>query len=197
MVVPIVSKRRAKRFRLVVDFRPLNKITKKVSNSLPKIEVQLDRARCMKFFISFNLHSGFDYLACTGETGRLFTFTTPFGVAYSLSKAPKGWCNTPSLFSMRQIHEVLQKVGIWPDHSMRWIDDTVLMASSLKELYDILEKYFKRIKQLNLRLNIDKCNLLGLNVEFCRKTLDGEGVDTTTLTLRSYSLDQTHNTYTS
>eukprot|EP00924_Labyrinthula_sp_SR-Ha-C_P007313 augustus_masked-scaffold_8-processed-gene-14.99-mRNA-1 protein AED:1.00 eAED:1.00 QI:0/0/0/0/1/1/5/0/886 len=76
---------------------------------------------------------------------------------------------------MRQIHEVLQSVGSWPDYSMQWIDDTVLMTSSLKELYDILERYLKRIRQLNLRLNVDKCKLLGLSADFCGRTLDGEG----------------------
>eukprot|EP00924_Labyrinthula_sp_SR-Ha-C_P010528 augustus_masked-scaffold_70-processed-gene-0.106-mRNA-1 protein AED:1.00 eAED:1.00 QI:0/0/0/0/1/1/3/0/556 len=159
MAVLVVPEKGPKKFRLVVDFHPLNRITQKVSNSLPKIEVQLLRARKMKFFGSFDLFSGFDYLPCTMETGRLFTFTTPSGVAYSFKGAPQGWSNTPSLFSMRQIYDVLLKAEIWPRNCMQWIDDTVIMATSQEELFKILERYLKRIAELNLRLNVDKCHL--------------------------------------
>eukprot|EP00924_Labyrinthula_sp_SR-Ha-C_P007362 maker-scaffold_24-snap-gene-0.13-mRNA-1 protein AED:0.39 eAED:0.40 QI:0/0/0/0.5/1/1/2/0/835 len=166
MAVLVVPKKGPKKFRLVVDFRPLNKITQEVRNSLPKIEVQLLRAREMKFFSSFDLLSGFDYLPCTMETGR---------VAYSFKGAPQGWNNTLSLFSMRQIYDVLVKAGIWPRNCMQWIDDTVIMAGSLEELFKILERYLKRIEELNLRLNVDKCHLVGLFATFCGRKVDGSG----------------------
>eukprot|EP00924_Labyrinthula_sp_SR-Ha-C_P007119 augustus_masked-scaffold_8-processed-gene-9.19-mRNA-1 protein AED:1.00 eAED:1.00 QI:0/0/0/0/1/1/7/0/774 len=143
----------SKKFRLVADFRPLNKITKKVSNSLPKIKVQLLRARKMSFFSSFDLLSGFDYFPCTMETGRLFTLTT----------------------SMHQIYDVLLKAETWPRNYMQWIDDTVFMVRSLEELFTILEKYLRRIEELNLRLNVDKCHLVGSFATFCGRKVDGSG----------------------
>eukprot|EP00924_Labyrinthula_sp_SR-Ha-C_P013616 snap_masked-scaffold_5-processed-gene-8.34-mRNA-1 protein AED:0.46 eAED:0.46 QI:0/-1/0/1/-1/1/1/0/784 len=96
MSVLVVPKKGPKRFRLVVDFRPLNRVTKKVTNTLPKIEVQLDRVKGNNFFAGFDLLSGFDYLACEKQAGEYFTFTTPWGVSYSFLGAPQGWCNTPS-----------------------------------------------------------------------------------------------------
>eukprot|EP00924_Labyrinthula_sp_SR-Ha-C_P014498 snap_masked-scaffold_94-processed-gene-0.6-mRNA-1 protein AED:1.00 eAED:1.00 QI:0/-1/0/0/-1/1/1/0/95 len=95
----------------------------------------------MNYFSSFDLLSGFNYLRCDKAVLKLFTFVTPWEVAYSFRGAPQGWCNTPALFSMRQIHQVLTPAGLWPKNSMQWIDDTVLMSPTFKGLLKILEKY--------------------------------------------------------
>eukprot|EP00924_Labyrinthula_sp_SR-Ha-C_P016106 augustus_masked-scaffold_4-processed-gene-19.9-mRNA-1 protein AED:1.00 eAED:1.00 QI:0/0/0/0/1/1/4/0/788 len=165
MSVLVVPKKGPKKFGLVVDFRPLNNITTRVSNTLPLIEFQISRARNKKLFSSFDLLSGFDYLPAKGSSSEYFTFTTPWGVAYSFCGSPEGWCNTPSLFSMRQITDVLEPCNLWPEKAMQWIDDTIPMADSLDEMYSILERYLKRIQAMKLRLSIEK---------FIRKLVTGE-----------------------
>eukprot|EP00924_Labyrinthula_sp_SR-Ha-C_P012033 augustus_masked-scaffold_26-processed-gene-2.4-mRNA-1 protein AED:1.00 eAED:1.00 QI:0/0/0/0/1/1/3/0/425 len=77
MSMLVVPKKGPKKFRLVVDFRPLNKIIQRVNNTLPRIELQLNRVRGNKFFAGFDLLSDFDYLACEEQAGQYFTFTTP------------------------------------------------------------------------------------------------------------------------
>eukprot|EP00924_Labyrinthula_sp_SR-Ha-C_P007807 augustus_masked-scaffold_28-processed-gene-3.91-mRNA-1 protein AED:1.00 eAED:1.00 QI:0/0/0/0/1/1/3/0/505 len=147
----VVPKKGLKKFCLVVDFRPLNKVTLKVDNTLPLIDLQLDRIRGNSYFCGFDLLSGFDYLACDKQAGKYFTFTTPWGVVYSFLGAPQGWCNTPSLFSMRQISEVLQPAGLWPKHSLQWIDDSIIMGGgSLNDSYDNTEKFMKQIQRNQL-----------------------------------------------
>eukprot|EP00924_Labyrinthula_sp_SR-Ha-C_P005510 augustus_masked-scaffold_62-processed-gene-0.16-mRNA-1 protein AED:1.00 eAED:1.00 QI:0/-1/0/0/-1/1/1/0/2107 len=171
----VVPKKGPKKFRLVVDFRPLNKVTLKVDNTLPLIDLQLDRIRGNSYFCGFDLLSGFDYLACDKQAGKYFTFTTPWGVAYSFLGAPQGWCNTPSLFSMRQISEVLQPAGLWPKYSLQWIDDSIIMGGSLSDLYDNTEKFMKQIRRKQLRLNIDKCDLVNRELVFCGRKFNAKG----------------------
>eukprot|EP00924_Labyrinthula_sp_SR-Ha-C_P012098 snap_masked-scaffold_26-processed-gene-3.62-mRNA-1 protein AED:1.00 eAED:1.00 QI:0/-1/0/0/-1/1/1/0/106 len=96
----------------------------------------------MNYFSTFDLLSGFDYLPCDKASGRLFTFVTSWGFAYSFRGAPQGWCNNPALFSMRQIHQALTPTGLRPKNSMQWIDDTVLMSPTFEGLLKILEKIF-------------------------------------------------------
>eukprot|EP00924_Labyrinthula_sp_SR-Ha-C_P002389 snap_masked-scaffold_16-processed-gene-2.6-mRNA-1 protein AED:1.00 eAED:1.00 QI:0/-1/0/0/-1/1/1/0/2052 len=175
MSVLVVPKKGPKRFRLVVDFRPLNDVTQKVNNTLPRIELQLDRVRGNKWFAGFDLLSGFDYLACEPQAGEYFTFTTPWGVAYSFYGAPQGWCNTPSLFSMRQIEEVLMQIDLWPDKALQWIDDTIIMGQNMSELYSNMEKFLKQIKKKNLRLNLDMCELVSHTLTFCGREFTKEG----------------------
>eukprot|EP00924_Labyrinthula_sp_SR-Ha-C_P008557 augustus_masked-scaffold_32-processed-gene-3.36-mRNA-1 protein AED:1.00 eAED:1.00 QI:0/-1/0/0/-1/1/1/0/1737 len=175
MSVLVVPKKGPKKFRLVVDFRPLNKITQRVNNTLPRIELQLNRVRANKFFAGFDLLSGFDYLACEEQAGQYFTFTTPWGMAYSFLGAPQGWCNTPSLFSMRQIGEVLTPIGLWPHKALQWIDDSIIMGESINELYSNVESFLRQIQSKKLRLNIDKCELVANNLVFCGRSFDKDG----------------------
>eukprot|EP00924_Labyrinthula_sp_SR-Ha-C_P004884 snap_masked-scaffold_1-processed-gene-15.23-mRNA-1 protein AED:0.47 eAED:0.47 QI:0/-1/0/1/-1/1/1/0/1610 len=175
MSVMVVPKKGPKRFRLVVDFRPLNSITKRVSNTLPKLDLQFNRARGRKLYAAFDLLSGFDYLKCTEQAGKYFTFTTPWGIAYSFNGAPQGWCNTPSLFNMRQIEEVLIPSKLWPHHSMQWIDDTTIMAEDVDELQQYVDQYLTQISKKNLRINIDKCHLIAEEVVFCGRKLNKNG----------------------
>eukprot|EP00924_Labyrinthula_sp_SR-Ha-C_P016790 augustus_masked-scaffold_6-processed-gene-14.67-mRNA-1 protein AED:1.00 eAED:1.00 QI:0/-1/0/0/-1/1/1/0/137 len=65
MSVMVVPKKGPKRFHLVVDFRPLNSITKRVSNTLPKLGLQFNRARGKSYNATFDFLSGFNYLKCT------------------------------------------------------------------------------------------------------------------------------------
>eukprot|EP00924_Labyrinthula_sp_SR-Ha-C_P002666 snap_masked-scaffold_13-processed-gene-3.31-mRNA-1 protein AED:1.00 eAED:1.00 QI:0/-1/0/0/-1/1/1/0/853 len=90
MSVLVVPKKGPKKYRLVVDFRPLNAITTRVSNTLPLIDLQISRAKGKKLFSSYDLLSGFDYLPTKGESSEYFTFTTPWGVAYSFCGSPQG-----------------------------------------------------------------------------------------------------------
>eukprot|EP00924_Labyrinthula_sp_SR-Ha-C_P010159 maker-scaffold_66-snap-gene-0.74-mRNA-1 protein AED:0.92 eAED:0.92 QI:0/0/0/1/0/0/2/0/501 len=175
MSVLVVPKKGSKKFRLVVDFKPLNKITQRVKNTLPRIELQLNRVRGNKFFAGFNLLSGFDYMACEEQAGQYFTFTTPWGMAYSFLGAPQGWCITQSLFSMRQIGEVLTPIGLWPHKALQWIDDSIIMGESIDELYSNAESLLRQIQSKKLRLNIDKCELVANNLVFCGRSFDKGG----------------------
>eukprot|EP00924_Labyrinthula_sp_SR-Ha-C_P003155 augustus_masked-scaffold_15-processed-gene-0.43-mRNA-1 protein AED:1.00 eAED:1.00 QI:0/0/0/0/1/1/2/0/2053 len=172
MSMLVMPKKGPKRFRLVVDFRPLNRITKKVSNTLPKIELQLDRVKGNVHFCGFDLLSGFDYLACKEQAGEFFTFKTPWGVSYSFLGAPQGWCNTPSLFSMRQIEEVLMPSGLWPRKAMQWIDDSIIMGGTMQELYDNTSKFLVQIQRKELRLNVEKCELVADKLTFCGREVN-------------------------
>eukprot|EP00924_Labyrinthula_sp_SR-Ha-C_P008363 snap_masked-scaffold_11-processed-gene-10.30-mRNA-1 protein AED:1.00 eAED:1.00 QI:0/-1/0/0/-1/1/1/0/82 len=82
--------------------------------------MQLARIRNMRFFSSLDLLSEFNYLVSTLYTGngKAFYVHDSIGGSVQLPEAPQGWCNTPSLFTMCQIHEVLQKVGAWSENSM-------------------------------------------------------------------------------
>eukprot|EP00924_Labyrinthula_sp_SR-Ha-C_P012032 snap_masked-scaffold_26-processed-gene-2.29-mRNA-1 protein AED:1.00 eAED:1.00 QI:0/0/0/0/1/1/3/0/512 len=96
-------------------------------------------------------------------------------MAYSFLGAPQGWCNTPSLFSMRQISEVLTPIGLWPHKALQWIDDSIIMGESINELYSNVESFLRQIQSKKLRLNIDKCELVANNLVFCGRSFDEDG----------------------
>eukprot|EP00924_Labyrinthula_sp_SR-Ha-C_P004276 snap_masked-scaffold_3-processed-gene-19.39-mRNA-1 protein AED:0.47 eAED:0.49 QI:0/0/0/0.25/1/1/4/0/1284 len=76
---------------------------------------------------------------------------------------------------MRQIEEVLMQVNLWSDKALQWIDDTIIMGQNVSELYTNVEKFLKQIKKKNLRLNLDKCELVNHTLTFCGREFTKEG----------------------
>eukprot|EP00924_Labyrinthula_sp_SR-Ha-C_P002457 maker-scaffold_16-augustus-gene-5.18-mRNA-1 protein AED:0.67 eAED:0.67 QI:0/0/0/1/0.5/0.33/3/0/2013 len=179
----VVPKKGPKKYRMVVDFRPLNAVTQKVVNNLPNIDLQVAKIKGNTIFGSFDLLSGFDYLPTHHNSQHLFTFGTPWGVSYPFRGAPQGWCNTPSLFSQRVITHVLTPASLWPNHALQWIDDTVLFALDVRAYMTLLRSFLKAIIDKRLRLNIGKCDLIAQSAVFCghKLTKDGYRLDDTYL----------------
>eukprot|EP00924_Labyrinthula_sp_SR-Ha-C_P003275 augustus_masked-scaffold_15-processed-gene-4.14-mRNA-1 protein AED:1.00 eAED:1.00 QI:0/0/0/0/1/1/6/0/907 len=66
-----------KKYRFVIDFRPLNNYTRKVDSTLPDINNQLSKVKGMRYFGQYHLLSGFNYLPTQEDSQRFFTFCTP------------------------------------------------------------------------------------------------------------------------
>ena len=58
----VVPKKGKKRFRVVIDLRPLNNITVKTTATMPHLESQLRNTKGSRWFGGIDLLSGFDYL---------------------------------------------------------------------------------------------------------------------------------------
>eukprot|EP00924_Labyrinthula_sp_SR-Ha-C_P001961 snap_masked-scaffold_30-processed-gene-3.44-mRNA-1 protein AED:0.49 eAED:0.50 QI:0/-1/0/1/-1/1/1/0/1792 len=171
----VVPKAVPKKYRFVVDFRPLNHYTRKVDSTLPDITNQLAKVKGKKLFGQYDLLSGFDYLPTHKESQRFFTFCTPWGLCYSFQGAPQGWCNTPSLFSERIIREVLEPVELFSRNALQWIDDNVILGTTFEEFCEATEKFLRQVIHKNLRLNVSKCDFIKKEAVFCGHLLTEKG----------------------
>jgi len=78
---PIVMARKKNgEFRLCVDYRSLNKITKPLPYPMQHIGSVLERIRGSKFFSKLDLSSGFLQVPMDRQSAHLTTFTTPDGL---------------------------------------------------------------------------------------------------------------------
>eukprot|EP00924_Labyrinthula_sp_SR-Ha-C_P002029 snap_masked-scaffold_90-processed-gene-0.13-mRNA-1 protein AED:1.00 eAED:1.00 QI:0/-1/0/0/-1/1/1/0/131 len=84
----VFPKKGPKKYRMAVDFRQLNAVTRKVVNNLSNIDLQVAKIKGNTIFGSFDLLSGFGYLPKHLNSQNLFTFGTYCGVAYSFRGAP-------------------------------------------------------------------------------------------------------------
>jgi len=96
---PILFIRKQNRgLRLCVDYRGLNKITKKDRYLLPLIDETITRVIKAKFFTKFNIEAAFNNLRIASEKDcDLTTFTTKFG-NYKSNVLPFGLCNGLAYF---------------------------------------------------------------------------------------------------
>jgi hypothetical protein len=94
--VVVVEKKNGKK-RLCVDYRKLNKVTKKDNYPLPRVDDMLETLSESQWFSSLDLASGFWQVELDPKDREKLTFITRFGT-YEFTVMPFGLCNAPATF---------------------------------------------------------------------------------------------------
>ncbi|CAM8934256.1 unnamed protein product [Rhodiola kirilowii] len=84
-------------WRMCVDYRKLNKATKKVHFPLPFIYQMLERLANHKYFWYLDVYSGFFQIPIHPQDQEKTTFTCPYGT-YAYRRMPFVLCNAPGTF---------------------------------------------------------------------------------------------------
>ncbi|CAM8991218.1 unnamed protein product [Rhodiola kirilowii] len=84
-------------WRMCIDYRKLNKATRKDHFPLPFIDQMLERVMKHKFFCYLDGYSGFFQIPIHPEDQEKTTFTCPFGT-FAYRRMPFGLCNAPATF---------------------------------------------------------------------------------------------------
>ncbi|KAK1632280.1 hypothetical protein QYE76_006595 [Lolium multiflorum] len=84
-------------YRMCIDFRKVNKVTKKDHYPLPFIDQMLERLSKNTHFCFLDGYSGFSQIAVKTKDQEKTTFTCPYGT-YAYRCMPFGLCNAPATF---------------------------------------------------------------------------------------------------
>ncbi|KAK8675529.1 hypothetical protein V6N13_033595 [Hibiscus sabdariffa] len=84
-------------WRICMDYRKLNKATKKDHFPLPFIDQMLDRLARKEFYCFLDGYSGYNQIAIAPEDQEKTTFTCPYGT-YAFRRMPFGLCIAPATF---------------------------------------------------------------------------------------------------
>src|SRR3954463_9209644 len=82
---------------MCIDFRKLNKATRKDKYPLPFIDKMLERLSKHTHFCFLDGYSGFSQIPVSQLEQENTTFTCPFGT-YAYRRMPFGLCNSPATF---------------------------------------------------------------------------------------------------
>ena len=84
-------------WRVCIDYRKLNAVTRKDHFPLPFIDQMLDRLAGHPHFFFLDGYSGYNQIAIAPEDQEKTTFTCPFGT-FAIRRMPFGLCNAPGTF---------------------------------------------------------------------------------------------------
>ncbi|KAL4355443.1 hypothetical protein GQ457_06G011970 [Hibiscus cannabinus] len=84
-------------WRVCMDYRKLNKATRKDHFPLPFIDQMLDRLAGKQFYCFLDGYSGYNQIAIAPEDQSKTTFTCPYGT-FAFRRMPFGLCNAPATF---------------------------------------------------------------------------------------------------
>ncbi|UYV84686.1 hypothetical protein LAZ67_X003094 [Cordylochernes scorpioides] len=140
-------------WRFCVDYRSLNKITKKDVYPLPRIDDTLDCLRGARFYSSMDLQSGYWQIDVEESDREKTAFITPDGL-YEFKVMPFGLCNAPATFE-RMIDNLLKGLK-WPI-CLCYLDDIIVFSDGFEEHLRRLQLVLNCLKKAGLCLNSKKC----------------------------------------
>ncbi|KAL4379478.1 hypothetical protein GQ457_02G026980 [Hibiscus cannabinus] len=135
-------------WRVCMDYRKLNKATRKDHFPLPFIDQMLDRLAGKQFYCFLDGYSGYNQIAIAPEDQSKTTFTCPYGT-FAFRRMPFGLCNAPAMFP--DINEDCLEI---------FMDDFSTFEEDFDNCLSNLEKVLKRCKETNLVLNWEKCHFM-------------------------------------
>ena len=92
----LVNKKNGEK-RICIDYRTLNKITKKIQYPLPLIHDNFDRLQNKKYFTALDMKCGYYLIPVSKEFRHLTAFVTPEG-QFQFLRMPFCICNGPTVF---------------------------------------------------------------------------------------------------
>ena len=162
-----------KKWRIVIDFRKLNKKTDHGAYPLPIIDNILDHLGKAKFFSAFDLSSGFHHIPMESDSRKYTAFSTPEG-HFEYERMPFGLNNAPATFQ-RMMDTALR--GLIGKICFVYLDDIVMFGSSIQEHHQNFVTLFDRLGQTGLKLQPGKCELDKLELEYLGYFITAEGVE--------------------
>ena len=160
------------RLRIVIDYRPLNKVLKKDVYPLPRIEDMLAKFYGMKFFTTLDLNSGF-YNIEVEEASREKTAFVCFKGLYEYNRMPMGLSNSPA--QMQRLAESILD-AIDGTFAMAYIDDIMIKSETWEEHLVHLEKAFQAIVRKQVKIKASKVYLGQSKVVFLGFMVTDEGI---------------------
>ena len=170
----ILVKKKNGEYRMVIDYRKLNAVTKKDSYPLPRIDDLLDTLGKAKVFSALDMRSGFHQVPLAEDSKELTAFTTKYGT-YHYNMLPMGLVNSPATFQ-RLIDLCFR--SLINKCLVAYIDDLNVYSNNYYEHLQHLKQVFDCIDTANLKLNPEKCFFFKDHLKFLGYIVTKEGIQT-------------------
>ena len=138
-------------WRICIDYRKLNKATRKDHFPLPFLDQMLDRLAGHEYYCFLDGYSLYNQISITPEDQEKTTFTCPYGTM------PFGLCNASGTFQrcmMAIFSDMVEKT------IEVFMDDFSVLGSSFDNCLENLRSVLIRCEETNLVLNWEKCHFM-------------------------------------
>lgn len=172
LLVPKKTMNGMKNWRIVVDYRLLNKQIADEKFPLPNIHDILDSLSQAVYFSHLDLSQGYYQLELDENSRKYTAFTTSNG-QYQMTRLPMGLKISPSAFSRAM---TIAMSGLNYENCFIYLDDIVVFGRNLMEHNQNLLKVFNRLRSFNLKLNPSKCEFLKKQLLYLGHIISKDGI---------------------
>lgn len=169
---PIVMVKQKDKFRMVVDYREVNKMIVPEHYPLPNNQELLSRMNGSKIFGKLDLKKGFYQIPLDEDSRYITAFSTP-DCQYEFTRVPMGNRNAPSFFQRAMTEIFTEYIGRFIEI---FIDDIIIYSQNEIEFLNHLELVLKKLNDYNFRVKKEKCSF-GLNsIDYLGFIVSGNGI---------------------
>ncbi|XP_061887621.1 uncharacterized protein K02A2.6-like isoform X2 [Entelurus aequoreus] len=166
----VVVQKKTGALRICLDPRDLNKAIRREHFKLPTREEIMAQFAGAKWFSKLDASSGFWQMKLGEESSRLCTFNTPEG-RYRFLRLPYGILSAPEVYH-KTIHMIFEHIpGV-----ETMMDDIIVWGSTRKEHDERLRQVLDKTREVNLKLNKEKCEFGVKSLTFVGDVVSEEGV---------------------
>ena len=179
--------------RFCIDFRRLNRRTKKDAFPLPRMQETMESMVGARLFSTMDLKSGFWQVKMAKESQQYTAFTVGSMGVYEFLRMPYGLCNAPATFQ-RLMQNCLGELNL--TYALIYLDDVIVFSSTEEDHIHRLRVVFSRFMEHGLKLKPSKCHFLQDEITFLGHQISAEGMKPGTENLRAIAEMAPPTTYT-
>jgi len=161
-----------KKWRLVIDYRQINKKLMSDKFPLPRIDDILDQLGRAKYFSCLDLMSGFHQIELEESSRNITSFSTSNG-SYRFTRLPFGLKIAPNSFQRMM---TIAFSGLEPSQAFLYMDDLIVIGCSEQHMIKNLTDVFKLCRKHNLKLHPEKCSFFMHEVTFLGHRCTDKGI---------------------
>ena len=155
---------------LVIDYRALNKVTRKYTWPMPKVEDIFSKLNGATYFTTLDLQPGYHHIPLDKPSILKMAFNSPCG-KYENVKVPFGLAQVPAYFQ-----ELM--TGVLKDFSfaVAYLDDIIIFSETPQEYLSHIRKVFEKLRSAKLSMKMSKCNFFSKEIQYLGHILSATGI---------------------
>ena len=155
---------------LVIDYRALNKVTRKFTWPMPKVEDIFSKLNGATYFTTLDLHTGYHHIPLDKSSIPKTAFNSPFG-KYEYVKVLFGLAQAPAYFQ-----ELM--TGILKDFpfTIAYLDNIIIFSKTPQEHLSHICMVFEKLKSANLSMKKSKCSFFSKEIQYLGHILSTTGI---------------------
>ena len=155
---------------MVIDYRALNKVTRKFTWPMPKVEDIFSKWNGATYFTTLDLRAGYHHIPLDKLSIPKTAFNSPFR-KFEYVKVPFGLAQTLAYFQ-----ELM--TGILKDFpfTIAYLDDIIIFSKTPQELLSHIRMVFEQLKSANLSMKKSKCNFFSKEIQYLGHILSATGI---------------------
>ena len=169
--VPIIAVPKADGGKhLVIDYRALNKVRRKFTWPMPKVEDIFSKLNRTTYFTTLDLRASYHHIPLDKPSIPKMAFNSPFR-KYEYIKVPFGLAQVPAYFQ-----ELM--TGMLKDFNfaIAYLDDIIIFSKTPQEHLSHIKKIFEKLRSVKLSMKMSKCNFFSKEIQYLGHILSATGI---------------------